>query len=88
MAITGMDIEAVRQLAGQMDARAEQISTLMHELTNALENTEWIGPDRDRFVEGWKGTHANQLLTVAQSLREAANIARDNAQQQQDASDR
>ncbi len=86
MAIIGMDIEAVRQLAGQMDAQAEQIAQLEAGLTQAIESTEWVGPDRDRFVGDWQGNHAAQLRAVAQSLRDAATAARNNAQQQADAS--
>ncbi len=83
MAITGMNIEAVRQLASQMDTHAEQIQQLMGGLTQALENTEWIGPDRERFVGDWHGTHVAQLTAVANSLRDAANAARANADEQE-----
>ena len=82
MPITGMDIEAVRQLAVQMENNASQIEQLIGTLTATLEGTEWIGPDRERFVGDWNNTHKIQLTAVANSLRDAANAARSNADQQ------
>lgn len=86
MAIQGMDIEAVRQLAVQMDNDAAQIEQLMGTLTSSLEGAEWIGPDREKFVGDWNSNHKMQLTAVANSLRDAANAARSNADQQQQAS--
>ncbi|KGH45247.1 hypothetical protein IN07_18430 [Modestobacter caceresii] len=86
MPITGMDIDGVRQLAAQMDNNAAQIEQLIGTLNGALESTEWIGPDRERFVGDWHGTFMPQLTTVANSLRDTANAARSNADQQEQAS--
>ncbi len=86
MPITGMDIEGVRQLAAQMDNNAAQIEQLIGTLNGALESTEWIGPDRERFVGDWHGTFMPQLTTVANSLRDTANAARANADQQEQTS--
>jgi uncharacterized protein YukE len=83
---TGMDIPGVRTLAGQMDQRAEEIRTLMGQLTNVLQSTQWVGPDRERFLSDWQGTHCQQLNNVIQGLTDAANRARVNAQQQEQAS--
>ena len=83
---TGMDISGVRTLAGQMDQRAEEIRTLMGALTNALQGAQWVGPDREHFVSDWQGTHCAQLNAVIQGLTDAANRARLNAQQQEQAS--
>ncbi|MGI8938872.1 MAG: hypothetical protein ACR2JF_11805, partial [Iamia sp.] len=60
MALTGMDIEAVRTLAGQMDTNAGDIETITGTLTSQLEGTEWIGPDREQFVGDWQGTYVQQ----------------------------
>lgn len=86
MTIQGMNIEAVRELAGQMDSNADQIQTLLADLGSRLENTEWIGPDRDQFVGEWQGTFVPQLTAVANTLRDTANKARSNAEQQEQAS--
>jgi uncharacterized protein YukE len=86
MPIIGMDIDGVRNLAGQMDNTAAQIEQLMGALNGALDGIEWIGPDRERFVSDWHGTFVPQLTTVANSLRDTANAARINADEQEQAS--
>lgn len=86
MALIGMDIEGVRQLAAQMDSNAGQIDQLIGALNAALEGTEWIGPDRERFVGDWHTTFVPQLTAVANTLRDTANAARSNADQQEQAS--
>jgi hypothetical protein len=86
MSFTGMDIGGVRQLAGQMDQRAEEIRTLMGALTSALQGANWVGPDREQFLGDWQGTHCAQLNNVIHGLTEAATRARMNAQQQEQAS--
>ena len=83
---TGMDISGVRQLASQMDQRAEEIRGLMSQLSSALQAAQWVGPDREQFVQQWQSAHCQQLNGVAQGLNEAANRARLNAQQQETAS--
>lgn len=86
MSMTGMDIGGVRQLAAQLDQRAEEIRSLMGQLTNALQSAQWVGPDREQFVSQWQGTHCQQLNSVIQGLGDAAGRARQNAQQQEQAS--
>ena len=49
-AFTGMDVSGVRQLAQQMNSSAQQIRQLMQQLTNQLQNTQWVGADRERFL--------------------------------------
>ena len=83
---TGMDIGGVRQLATQMTSSAGQIRQLMSQLTNQLNNTQWIGPDRTRFEGEWSGTYVQQLNQVATALEDAANRANLNAAEQESAS--
>jgi uncharacterized protein YukE len=83
---TGMNIEEVRSLATQMDSCAGSIQDLMSRLTNLLNSTQWVGPDREQFLGEWQGTHVTQLNSVINGLRDASNKARLNAQQQEAAS--
>ena len=83
---TGMDVPAVRQLATQMTSSASQIRQLMTQLTNQLNGTQWVGPDRTRFEGEWSGTYVQQLNQVASALEDAANRANQNATQQETAS--
>jgi uncharacterized protein YukE len=83
---TGMDIPAVRQLSTQMTQSASQIRQLMSTLTNQLNGTQWVGPDRSRFESDWSGTYVQQLTQVASALEEAATRANQNATEQESAS--
>lgn len=80
---TGMDISAVRTLAQQMTSRASEIRQLMNQLTNQLQNTPWVGPDRERFLGDWQSTHCQQLNAVIDGLEQAAQRATQNAQEQE-----
>jgi uncharacterized protein YukE len=86
MSMLGMDITGVRQLANQMSSAANEIQQLSGQLTNLLGNTQWVGPDHDRFASEWHGTYMGQLQNVATALTDAANVATQNATQQETAS--
>lgn len=83
---TGMDIEAVRSLAQQMNSSAEEIRNLASRLSSALEGTQWVGPDREKFVGDWQGQYMTSLNQVAQGLVDAAQRATANASEQETAS--
>ncbi len=86
MSFTGMDIQGVRTLATQLNTAAGDIDGLLARLTGQLNSTSWVGPDREQFVGEWGSTHTSQLKNVAQALRDAAQKATLNAQQQEQAS--
>ncbi len=83
---TGMDIAAVRQLAQQMKTKADEIRSLSQQLTGQLQNTQWVGPDRDRFTNDWQSQHMAALSRVAEGLDAASQAAIQNANQQEQAS--
>lgn len=83
---TGMDIDAVRQLAQTMKTKAEEIRTLSQALTGQLQNTQWVGPDREKFTGDWQSQHVAALSRVAQGLDDASTAATNNATQQEQAS--
>ena len=82
----GMDIGAVRNLAGQLMAKADEIVTIANTLTSQLDSAQWVGPDATAFRGDWMSVHRTQLTTVAEALREASNRATTNANQQEQAS--
>ena len=82
----GMDTGQVRQLASQLNAKADDIDSIMNTLTTALGNTQWVGNDATSFRNDWQGTHRMQLQQVATALRDAAQLATNNANQQDTAS--
>lgn len=86
MALEGMDAEAVRTFANQLNSDAEQIETLVNSLTSQLGNVQWIGADATRFTGDWDSTYRPQLQAVSTALRDAATVANSNAAQQEQAS--
>ena len=88
MAFIGMDVEAVRQLATQMDSKATDIDTIMNTLNSTLGNTDWLGTDATNFRNDWSTVHMVNLRNVANALRNAATAARTNATEQDNASNK
>jgi uncharacterized protein YukE len=82
----GMDVEAVRSLAQQMSAKAEEIEHLSNALSSQLDGTQWVGHDAVSFRGEWSGAHRSQLAAVANALRDASTAAGNNANQQEQAS--
>lgn len=83
---TGMNIGEVRTLATQLDGAASDIEGIISRLTNQLNSTAWIGNDREQFVGEWQSAHTTALRNVATGLQDAAQKARVNADQQEQAS--
>lgn len=86
MAIWGADVEQLRGLGGKLQAGAEVILEQRSQLNAALNQTDWKGPDADKFRDEWTSQHAGNLQKVADALREASNDAKRNAEQQSQAS--
>ena len=85
---TGMDIQAVRNLAQQLQQKAGEIDSLRQQLTGQLDSTPWVGPDRERFHADWTGQYSTALNQVAEGLRDASTRATQNANEQEQASSR
>lgn len=84
--VYGMDIQAGRDLATQMDNDGTTIEELTARLTSLLEQTPWFGPDADRFKSDWNGQYVPSLRQVVDALRANAEQMRRQAQAQEDAS--
>ncbi len=62
---TGMDIQAVRDLATQLTNKAGEIDSLRQQLTGKIDGTPWVGADRERFHNDWSSRHSVALTQVA-----------------------
>lgn len=82
----GMDPEAVRALARQLEAKAGEIDAIANTLSVQIDGTTWLGRDADTFRSDWVGSYRTQLVAVATALREASTRATANATQQEEAS--
>ena len=78
--------EEVEALGAEFDSKAGEVETLVQTLTQRLAATTWRGADREAFEASWSGEITNNLAQLANSLREAGQIANTNAQQQRTAS--
>lgn len=87
MAVWGLDVQQVQQLSVQLNQKAQEIESILQSLTAALNGTQWVGPDATRFRNDWSGAHTSALKQVANALTDASNRAKQNAQQQLNASD-
>ena len=83
---TGMDIGAVRGLAGQMDGYISQVNDILSKLTASLGHTSWTGADASRFRDQWQNQHIAELRSVISGLTDAAGACRRNAGEQEGAS--
>lgn len=86
MAVWGLDVQQVRTLSTQLNQKASDIDSILSTLTNALNNTQWEGPDAQQFRSDWSGQHTSSLRQVAQALRDAAAKAQQNASAQEQTS--
>lgn len=82
MAMIGMDVEQVRQLATLFGAKADAINDIITEIGNRLNSTEWKGQDADQFKNDWNSNLTTQLRNVVQALRDAQQKANKNASDQ------
>jgi hypothetical protein len=86
MAIWGADVEQLRTLGSKLQNGASEIESHRSNLTTLLNNTEWRGPDADQFKNKWNGEHTTMLKQVVEALNEAGTRAKQNADQQFQAS--
>jgi uncharacterized protein YukE len=82
----GMDVDAIRVLAGQLGLKADEIDTIATTLSTQIDGANWSGPDADSFRSDWAATHRAQLTAVAGALRDASTRATNNANQQAEVS--
>jgi hypothetical protein len=83
MSFLGLDVIAIKALARQLEASSSEVDVLSRELTAALGNVDWFGPDQRKFVSEWNSTHRASLQRVRELLATASNIALQNAKDQE-----
>ena len=86
MAVNGADAPALFGFASEVRRRRAAIQDAMTRLGREVAEANWVGPDRDQFVEEWNGTHVPSLSGVLGDLEQAAQRAIAHATAQQEAS--
>ena len=86
MGVVGADVGAIRNFVLGLNRRSGEITSTTARLTSLVEGIPWVGPDRDRFIADWHGTHRPGLLALIDELGSAAKEATRSADQQEAAS--
>lgn len=86
MAMKGMDVEAGRQSATQINQGASELDQLTGRMTQVIEGFEWVGPDADRTRQTWQTDYRNMLTQVSQHLQEFSQLINNQAQEQEQVS--
>lgn len=80
---SGLDLEAVRSMARQFDASAEQMELIRAALAGLVTQAAWVGMDSSEFSSRWEAELGPALAAAAEALRDAGSTARANADQQE-----
>ncbi|MCB9380929.1 MAG: hypothetical protein H6513_09610 [Acidimicrobiaceae bacterium] len=86
MSVVGADVAALRNFVLGLNKRSREITETTARLTALVEGIPWVGPDRERFIAEWNGTHRPGLLGLIGDLGDAARAAALAADKQEAAS--
>ncbi|MFD6444879.1 C2 family cysteine protease [Promicromonospora sp. NPDC060204] len=79
----GADISALRTLGNTMVQQSDVLETAVGQITQAVSETAWSGPDHEGFLEEWHVTHSGALRAVALGLAEVGRRVIANADAQE-----
>lgn len=83
----GSDPEQLDELASKFDLWATQVEGIHSPIRLALHHADWYGPDAEGFQERWDGPVRSRLQSSAATLRNAADVIRQNRLEQLRVSD-
>lgn len=84
----GMNVEQVRQLGQTLQAKADEIISMLGQIDGQLNGTTWAGPDAEQFKGQWWPEHKTHLQQVSEQIRGFGQAALNNASDQEGASSR
>lgn len=87
-AMTGMDINAVRDLGKRLDQQAMTLEQTLKTIDGLIAQATniWRGPDATRFIDEWRSQHSPALRKATDSVRTMGQTAVRNASEQEAAS--
>ena len=90
MAMVGMNVEEVRNIAKQLTAQAGNVETLIGQIDKliARTQTEWQGKDAVEFKSWWDSQHRPRLKELQASIAGLGKSAMNNANEQEQVSNR
>lgn len=81
---TGMDCEAVEDVARQIDDKAAQIDDICSQLENQMSGTSWSGPDAEKFASEWQSETRTAFQRLREVLDNQKTTLQRNAQEQRE----
>lgn len=82
MAVFGADVEQLEQLGRKFDEESQKIKQAISTVANQMGQTWWQGPDANKFREEWESTHRSSLMRISESLHQAAQKVKQQANEQ------
>jgi len=86
MGIVGGDVPALLGFANDVQARRSSIEQACIQLGALVESAEWVGPDREAFLNEWNSRHSASLLGVVGELATVVTQVVGHARKQEEAS--
>lgn len=83
MTMYGADVDQLRSLAAHLDRAADQLDAHRTVLGSAIQQTQWLGPDAERFRGEWQARHSARVAESARLIRDTAATVRRNADEQE-----
>lgn len=90
MAMIGMDVEAIRNIGGQLQGQADAIDGVIGQIESLIGQAigAWQGNDATQFQDWWNSQHKPALMAAREAIAGLGQSAMNNAAAQEDASSR
>jgi len=82
----GADVSAMRSAGSQLRQEADRLDTTAAQLSRQLGALRWLGSVAVLFTDSWTSHHRGRVRSLAQYLRDNADLLERNADQQESAS--
>lgn len=88
MAMVGMDVEAIRGVATQLNGQADAIDGVITSIDGMIASAigVWQGTDAQQFQDWWNSQHKPALMNAREAIAGLASSANNNAAAQEAAS--
>ena len=80
----GQNPDEVDTFASELTESARALEGIIALVDSRLRDTTWVGSDRTKFEGNWVAQITPELKAVANSLKDAAQLARENAREQRE----
>lgn len=79
----GADVVALFGFAAELLGRKRKLRTTIQKMGRLVEAADWVGPDREAFLDAWHSQHVPHLMHVIEELDGCAIKVRNHAELQE-----